>query len=191
MKHKMVILSSSILTALSLLCSAPSLASTGSMSSAESAYTFPSAPSLKAHNYTQNEIKTLKHSAAFHRNFSSHVFSANAPLVAEDLKWYKNGEHIEGREAFVKGISSFVAIFPDVTISDIFTTVDGNTATVRYVITGTQRNDFNSPWGMIKATNKVVHIDGIEIMTFNSHGKLQELTTIEDLDQIRAQLIGE
>ncbi|HAV1831852.1 TPA: nuclear transport factor 2 family protein [Enterobacter hormaechei subsp. steigerwaltii] len=177
-----------VILSLGVLVSAPVFSAENTTTTSQATYSYPTAPPLEKHNYSAYESLVLNNASMFHKNFSSHEFAKNGELVTPDIHWYKNGETFNGREDFIKGISGFVGIFPDVKIRDIFTTVDGNTVTVRYVITGTQSNDFNSPWGMIKATNKVVHIDGIEIMTFNKKGKLENLTTIEDLDQMREQL---
>ena len=59
---------------------------------------------------------------------------------------------------------------------------------MRFVLTGTQKGDLRTPDGTIKATNKSIHVDGIEIFYFDKEAKLQKLVTIERLDQMIRQL---
>ena len=97
---------------------------------------------------------------------------------------------MEGRAAFVKGISDFLSPFPDIHITDLATLVDGNTVAVRYVILGTQKGDLRTEEGVIRATNRPIMVDGAEFMTFNKRGELTKLTTIERGDQLRRELTG-
>jgi len=152
-------------------------------------YVYPATPETKPHQYSQYEQLVLKNASLFHKNFSDHNFEANGPMVTSDIQWYRNGELLEGREAFVEGISSFVGPFPDIIITDIFLTVDGNTATVRYVISGTQTAAYDSPWGLIEPTNRFVEFDGTEVLVFNDAGQVEYLSTIENLDELRSQLL--
>jgi hypothetical protein len=101
--------------------------------------------------------------------------------VAEDLHVNSNGVEFTGRDAFLKRIARFVGPFPDVKIDDLFTIADGNKAAVRFVITGTQKGDFQTPEGVIHATNGPIKIDGIEFFTFNKDGKLVDLLTVENI----------
>ena len=83
----------------------------------------------------------------FHRNFNNHEFEKNRALVADDLHVDSNGTELRGADAYINAISRFVGPFPDVTINDLSIVVDGNMASIRFVITGTQKGDFASPGG--------------------------------------------
>jgi hypothetical protein len=58
----------------------------------------------------------------------------------------------------------------------------------RFVITGTQKGDLPTPEGVIPATGKSIHVDGIEYFTFDKDGKLTDLVTVENLGQLIEQL---
>lgn len=143
---------------------------------------------LARHAYSPYEQQVLNTVAQFHRNFNAHAFARNGDLVTDDLIVDSNGAEVHGREAFVARIARFAEPFPDVQINDLDTVVDGDVATVRFVLTGTQMGDFRTPEGAIKATNKPIHVDGVEVFYFNKEAKLQKLVTIERLDQLIAQL---
>lgn len=143
---------------------------------------------LARHVYSPYEQQVLNTVSQFHRNFNAHAFANNGDLVADDLVVDSNGAEVHGREAFVARIARFAEPFPDVQINDLDTVVDGDVATVRFVLTGTQKGDFRTPDGPIKATNKSIHVDGVEIFYFNREAKLQKLVTVERLDQLIAQL---
>lgn len=108
--------------------------------------------------------------------------------MADDLHVDSNGTELNGRAAFVSRIGRFVTPFPDVKIDDQLIVVDGNTAAIRFVITGTQKGDLQTPEGVIPATNRPIHLDGAEFFTFNKDGKLTDLVTIENLSQLAQQL---
>ena len=112
----------------------------------------------------------------------------NRALVADDLHVDSNGTELRGADAYIKAISRFVGPFPDVKIEDLSIVVDGNMASIRFVITGTQKGDLASPEGVIHATNKHIKVDGIEYLTFNRDGKLTDLLTVEDLEDLFKQL---
>ena len=58
----------------------------------------------------------------------------------------------------------------------------------RFTITGTQKGDLQTPEGVIPATGKTIHVDGIELFTFDKEGKLTDLVTTENLAQLIQQL---
>ena len=65
----------------------------------------------------------------------------------------------------------------------------GTELPVRYILTGTQDGgDLQTPEGIIHATHKHIKVDGAEFFTFDEHGKLVDLVTIERLDQLLQQL---
>jgi predicted SnoaL-like aldol condensation-catalyzing enzyme len=140
------------------------------------------------HAYSPYEQRVLNTVKQFHQNFNAHAFAKNGDLVANDLIVDSNGAEVHGREAFVARIARFAEPFPDVQIDDLDTVVDGDVATVRFVLTGTQKGDLPTSQGVIKATNKSIHVDGVEVFYFNKDAKLQKLVTIECLDQLMAQL---
>jgi predicted ester cyclase len=102
-----------------------------------------------------------------------------------------NGTEFIGRDAFVARIARFVGPFPDVQITDLTTVVDGHTAAIRFVITGTQKGDFPTPEGVISATGRSIKVDGAEFFTFDDEGKLADLVTVENFGQLRDQLKGD
>jgi SnoaL-like polyketide cyclase len=145
-------------------------------------------PEHKAHHYTPYERLVYKNASTFHKNFDNREFEKNRALVVDDLHIDSNGTELRGSDAYVKGISRFVGPFPDVKIKDLYVAVDGNMASIRFVITGTHKGDFATPGGVIHATNKHIQVDGIEYLTFNKEGKLTDLLTIEDLAGLFKQL---
>src|SRR5450432_2329584 len=120
------------------------------------------APKHIAHEYTPYEKLILKNVSQFHKNFNAREFEKNGDLVADNLEVDSNGTELHGRAAFVDRIGRFVVPFPDVKIDDQIILVDGNTAAIRFVITGTQRGDLQTPEGVIPATNRSIHVDGTE-----------------------------
>ncbi len=149
-----------------------------------------SKPVDTAHVYTPYEILILKNVRQFHRNFNNRDWDKNGELVAEDLHVNSNGVEFTGRDAFVKRIARFAGPFPDVKIDDLVTIVDGNKAVVRFVITGTQKGDFQTAEGVIPASNRPIKIDGMEFFTFNEEGKLIDLLTVENLALLVQQIKG-
>ena len=145
-------------------------------------------PGHKAHHYTPYEQLVYKNASTFHKNFDNHEFEKNRVLVADDIHIDSNGTELRGADAYVRGISRFVIPFPDVRIRDLYIVVDGNMASIRFVITGTHKGDLATSGGVIHATNKHIQIDGIEYLTFNKEGKLTDLLTIEDLAGLFEQL---
>jgi steroid delta-isomerase-like uncharacterized protein len=140
------------------------------------------------HAYTPYEKLIYKNVSQFHKNFNAREFEKNGDLVADNLVVNSNGTILHGREEFVSRIARFVGPFPDVKLDDQIIIVDGNSAAIRFVITGTQKGDLKTPEGVIPATNKPIHVDGIEYFTFNKEGKLTDLVTVENLGQLVQQL---
>jgi hypothetical protein len=141
-----------------------------------------------AHEYTPYEKLIFKNVSQFHKNFNAREFEKNGDLVADNLRVDSNGTPLQGRAAFVSRIGRFVIPFPDVKIDDQIIVVDGNSAAIRFVITGTQKGDLQTPEGVIPATNKPIHVDGTEFFTFDKEGKLTDLVTVENLGQLIQQL---
>jgi predicted ester cyclase len=145
-------------------------------------------PTHIKHEYTTYEKLILNNVSQFHKNFNNRDFARNGDLVVENLHVDSNGTEVNGRAAFVNRIGRFVGPFPDVQITDLITVVDGNTAAIRFVITGTQKGDLPTPEGVIAATNRQIHVDGTEFFTFDKDGKLTDLVTVENLSQLVHQL---
>lgn len=124
----------------------------------------------------------------FHKNFDHHEWDKNGPLVADDLHVNSNGTEFNGRNEYIKRIARFAVPFPNVKITDLDTIVDGNKASVRFVITGTQTGDLSTSDGVFPATNRKIHVIGVEYFTFNKEGKLVDLLTVEDLAGMMRQL---
>lgn len=151
---------------------------------------YPNLPVHEAHQYTSFENMILKNTAEFHKNFTSHEFDKNAPLVAENIHVRSNGVEFSGREKFVERIKRFTKYFPDVAINDFSTYADGNATVVRFVITGTLKGDFPTPNGVVKANNQKIKVEGVEVFTFDKEGKVSDLVTVERGDQLIAQITG-
>jgi steroid delta-isomerase-like uncharacterized protein len=149
-----------------------------------------SVPVNTTHAYTPYEKLILKNVSEFHKNFNNREWERNGLLVAEDLHVNSNGVEFTGRDAFVKRIARFAGPFPDVKLDDQVIIVDGNKAAIRFVITGTQKGDFQTPEGIIPASNRAIKIDGIEFFTFNEEGKLVDLLTVENLGLLVQQIKG-
>jgi predicted ester cyclase len=130
--------------------------------------------------YTPYEKLIFKNVSQFHKNFNAREFEKNGDPVADNLRVDSNGTPLLGREAFVSRIGRFVGPFPDVKIDDQIIVVDGNSAAIRFVFTGTQKGDLTTPEGVIPATNKSIRVDGIEFFTFDKDGKLTNLVTDEN-----------
>lgn len=145
-------------------------------------------PTDTPHEYSAYEKLILKNVSQFHKDFNNRAWEKNGELVADDLHVSSNGVEVNGRDAFVKRIQRFVGPFPDVKIDDQVIMVDGNRAAIRFVITGTQEKDLQTPEGAIPASGKHIRIDGIEWFTFNKAGKLVDLLTVENLAQMIQQL---
>jgi steroid delta-isomerase-like uncharacterized protein len=157
---------------------------TASLSTANDAVVTTHVP----HEYTPYEQLILKNVSTFHKNFNAREFEKNGDLVADNLVVNSNGTILQGRAAFVSRIGRFVVPFPDVKIDDQIIVVDNNSAVIRFVITGTQKGDLQTPEGVIPATNKPIHIEGIEFFTFDKDGKLTDLVTVENLATLSQQL---
>jgi hypothetical protein len=147
-------------------------------------------PSNGGREYSEYEKKILKNASQFHKNFDARKFEDNGELVADNLHVNSNGAEVNGRAAFVSRIGRFVGPFPDVQITDLSILVDGNKAAIRFVITGTQKGDLQTPDGVLPATNRAIKVDGAEFFTFDEAGKLTDLVTIENLAQLMDQLKG-
>jgi hypothetical protein len=147
-------------------------------------------PNSTGREYSEYERRVLKNASQFHKNFDARKFEDNGELVAENLHVLSNGTEINGRAAFVSRIGRFVVPFPDVQITDLSIIVDGNKAAIRFVITGTQKGDLQTPDGVLAATNRSIKVDGAEFFTFDEAGKLTDLVTIENLAQLMEQLKG-
>jgi predicted ester cyclase len=148
----------------------------------------PSAPASISPEYSDYEKLVLNNVARFHATFNAHDFAKNGEMVADNIHVNSNGVELNGRAAFVERIARFIQPFPDVQIHDVVTIVNGNKAAVRYVITGTQDGDLETPEGVIRATHKHVHVDGAEFFTLDENAKVVDLVTIERLDQLFQQL---
>ncbi len=142
------------------------------------------------HEYTGYEKRVLAAVTQFHKNFNARDFRKNGELVSDKLRVTSNGKEVVGREAFVEQIARFTTPFPDVHIEDLYTVVDGNIASVRFVVTGTHMGDLQTPDGVVHATGRPIKIDGIEYFTFDEDAKLMSLVTVEDLAGLGQQIKG-
>jgi predicted ester cyclase len=174
----------STLALAAFLCAGTAFAQNNAASPAETVV-----PTHIKHAYTAYEKLVLKNVSQFHTNFNHREFQKNGDLVADNLHVDSNGTELHGRDAFVERIGRFVGPFPDVKITDLTTVVDGNTAAIRFLITGTQKGAIKSPDGtLVPATNRHIRVDGAEFFTFDKDGKLTDLVTVENMTQLFQEL---
>ncbi|MBN5232508.1 ester cyclase [Serratia marcescens] len=144
----------------------------------------------KREGYTKYEKLVLKNVSEFHKNFSSHEFFKNGDLVTDNIGYNSSGVQNHGREAFINDLIALAAPFPDAKITDLVTIVDGNIAAVRYVLTGTHQGDLETPDGVIPATGRKIKVDGIELFTFDEHGKVTDIVAVDNINQLLMQIQG-
>jgi steroid delta-isomerase-like uncharacterized protein len=166
------------------------LASVLLLTSVNWAQDLPAIPHHSPHKYTAYEQLIFKNVSQFHKNFNARDWDKNGDLVADDVHVNSNGAELRGRDAFVQRIKRCAGPFPDVKVNDVDIAVDGNVAVTRFIVTGTQQGDFQTPQGVIPASHRPIRMDGIEYFTFNKEGKLIDLLTVENLTQLFDQIEG-
>jgi predicted ester cyclase len=122
----------------------------------------------------------------FHRNFSAGQFAKNGALVTEDIDVNSNNVQLVGRDNFITRIERYSIPFPGLQLRDRVIIVDGNVAAVNYILQGAQ----TGPYGTIAPTgNKVEAMSG-EVFEFTPQGLMKKLTTITELDRLKAEING-
>lgn len=147
-------------------------------------------PEHRHSSHTEYEKLIRTNVAMFHANFNARTFEKNGLLVADDIRVHSNGVELRGREAFIGRIKRYQVAFPDMTIHDVMTIVDGNRAAIRYVMTGTHTGPLETPDGVLTPTGQNIVVDGTEWFTFNDDAQVIDLVTIVRNEQLLGQLRG-
>lgn len=92
------------------------------------------------------------------------TFDIASDIVADD---YKNAAGEHGPEAFLKGLKSVVAAFPDARWTPESVVAEGNTVIVKQTLTGTHKSQFQN----IPATGRTILNDGFALYEL-SEGKI-------------------
>ena len=150
--------------------------------------TFDDVQPLNNEEKGDDYVRQLRETAAqFHKNFNAGEVKKNAELFAPTFQ--VNGQVISDFESFFAGVKQLQAFLPDMQIKDHHRLVEGHRAAVQYTTYGTHKGDFNAPDGsVIKASGKQIAVKGLEFMTFNNEGLLEELIIISNQDDLLAQL---
>lgn len=120
----------------------------------------------------------------FHINLSNGNPDANGPMTSPDIEWNFNGALTISSEAFVATLKGILATFGQVHLTDQYQLVDGNVGAVLYHLHGQSVGDFAG----VEATGEDFNVMGSELMVFDSDAKLNHLYTMDELDQIVAQV---
>ena len=125
--------------------------------------------------------------STFHKNFSAGDFEKNGPLVTENVYVNSNNAILIGRENFVNRIQRYKTPFPGLQMKDRIVLVDGNVASVHYILQGNQRG----PYGQIAASGNKVEAMSAEFFVMNQDAIMTNLLTITQLDKLEVQSRGE
>lgn len=131
--------------------------------------------------------KIRVNASTFHKNFSTGSFEKNGPLVTENIYVNSNNAILIGRDNFVKRIERYKVPFPGLQLKDRIVLVDGNVASVHYILQGNQ----NGPYGKIPASGNKVEGMSAEFFVMNKDAIMENLLTITQLDKLEAQSKGE
>lgn len=109
---------------------------------------------------------------------------AISDYFSPDLVWHGGSfGTINGRDALLSLIDSFLSAFPDLSVSVEAILADGDDVTVRYTWKGTHREPFQG----IPPTGKQVSVFGISIYRIRD-GKITEEWWMEDIIGLMQQL---
>lgn len=132
-------------------------------------------------NFDVKDQEARETTAQFHKNFNAGEVKKNAELFAPTFQ-------VNGQVTFFAGVTQLQAFLPDVQIKDHHS-LEGHRAAVQYTTYGTHKGDFNELDGsVIKASGKQIAVKGLEFMTFNTEGLLEELIIISNQDDLLVQL---
>jgi hypothetical protein len=142
-------------------------------------------PSTSQDNHFKEKIRA--NASTFHKNFSAGAFEKNGPLVTENVYVNSNNTIVIGRENFVKRIERYKIPFPGLQMKDRIVLVDGNVASVHYILQGNQ----NGPYGKVPASGNKVEGMSAEFFVMNKDALMTNLLTITQLDKPEAQSRGD
>jgi predicted ester cyclase len=128
--------------------------------------------------------------AAFHRNFNDSHAERNAKLATRDVHINADNITLYGNGALAGMLDRLKKAFPDMHIHDEYVLADGNRAAVEYVMVGRQTGALARADGStLQPTGKNVRVRGIDFLTFDEAGLLQELIMVHNDADFAAQLM--
>ncbi|MBC1489405.1 nuclear transport factor 2 family protein [Listeria sp. FSL L7-1485] len=117
----------------------------------------------------------------FHTNLNNRDFQKQYDLITSDIKFYKNGEVIEGADNFIVALQGIALFSEDAHIEDQEIYADDNVAVCRYTLSGTLTGDITFPTGArASKTGKKFSYGSVEFFEFNDEGKVYEIRQIND-----------
>jgi predicted ester cyclase len=135
----------------------------------------------------EKDRKIRINASTFHKNFSAGEFEKNGPLVTENIYVNSNNTILIGRKNFVRRIERYKIPFPGLQMKDRIVLVDGNMASVHYILQGNQ----SGPFGKIPAAGNKVEGMSAEFFVMNNDAIMTNLLTITQLDKLEEQSRGD
>ncbi|KAK3710246.1 hypothetical protein LTR37_010467 [Vermiconidia calcicola] len=130
-----------------------------------------------------------KNLGSFHKNLSKGKYAANALLNAPDVHWNYDGTLIVSREAAIAALKGQAeGSFSGVQARDVYTIVDGHLGSTLYRLQGTQSGPFA---GLPVQPDGDFNAYGAELFVFDTEALLTDLTTVDRIGIIKAQMAGE
>jgi hypothetical protein len=117
----------------------------------------------------------------FHTNLNNRAFEKQYDLITPDIKFYKNGQVVEGADDFVQALQFIIAFSEDAMIDDKELYADENVAISRYTLSGTLTGELTFPDGTTASqTNKKFSYNSVEFFSLNEEGKVYEIRQVND-----------
>lgn len=122
----------------------------------------------------QNKAKLLKAYEVFN---TTHDMTPWLAIMTDDYADYAMGpEPVVGKQAVLEMSKTFLAAFPDNKVTIEKAIAEGNTIMLLVTVTGTWKNDF---FGQ-KATGKAFQYKDVDIVEFDSNGKMKAHWGVQD-----------
>ncbi|WP_261983984.1 ester cyclase [Listeria booriae] len=117
----------------------------------------------------------------FHTNLNNRDFDKQYELITDNIKFYKNGQLIQGADNFVNALRSITASFEDAQVADHEIYADGNVAVSRYVMSGSLTGDITFLDGTSASkTQKAFTYNSVEFFEFTEDGLVYEIRQVND-----------
>lgn len=127
-------------------------------------------PAPKAPEPTLAELQAKGLTAMFEA-MNAHDAKKAAALYTEDAAWKFPGDpDTKGREKIEAALTGLFATFPDMKLGPAYVLTKGDVTVTQFALTGTHKGDM----GPIKATNKPVGWQAIEIQWWTPDGHIKE-----------------
>jgi predicted ester cyclase len=144
-------------------------------------------PNAEAQSSERAKLRAT--AAKFDRNVNEGHGAANAKLAVPDVRINADGKALKGRAALIEQRERLKRAFADLHIEDEYVLIDGRRAAVEYVMTGTQTGPWTMPDGSVLApTHKKVRVRGIDFLSFDQSGLLEELVIVHNEADFATQL---